>query len=123
LAFDPVFAFDAGFDAFVAAAFAAVYNHTRQKIRAKSTTISTFFAPVFALDVFFVGAALAVGFFAVVVAFFFTTGFLAAAFFVVFVAFLTGVAFLAVVPLPLVEAAGFLVVDAFLTAGLEFCTR
>jgi hypothetical protein len=120
LAFDPVFAFDAGFDAFVAAAFAAVCNHTRQKIRSKSTTISTFFAPVFALDVFFVVAALAVGFFAVVVAFFFTTGFLAAAFFVVF---LTGVAFLAVVPLDLVEAAGFLVVDAFLTAGLEFCTR
>jgi hypothetical protein len=105
VAFDAVFAFDAGLDAFVAAAFAAV-----------------FLAPVFALEVFFVVAAFAVGFLAVVVVFFFTTGFFAGAFFVVvvLVVFLTGAAFLAVVPLAFVEAAGFFVVDDFLTAGLEF---
>jgi hypothetical protein len=82
-------------------------------------------APVFALEVFFVVAAFAVGFLAVVVVFFFTTGFFAGAFFVVvvLVVFLTGAAFLAVVPLAFVEAAGFFVVDDFLTAGLEFCTR
>ena len=69
-------------------------------------------------------AAFAVGFLAVVVVFFFTTGFFAGAFFVVvLVVFLTGAAFLAVVPLAFVVAAGFFVVDDFLTAGLEFCTR